>query len=130
LKHRFAKKLDLIDWSKMSPSKHDVESEGSKPRDHVHTVKHTWCPHKDWRVWVAVVLMLVLVLVYVVTDFRVHAVNVPSPGAVDGQDIPCCELLSGTEQVFPHPRLELLLPPCTAQVLRFPRNGKSVAPKG
>ncbi len=43
---------------------------------------------------------------------------------------PCCELLSGAEQVFPHPRLELLLPPCSAQVLRFPRNGKSATPKG
>ena len=68
MKHCFAKKLDPIDWSKMSPNKHDAESEGSKPRDHVHPVKHTWHPHKDWRVWTAVVLMLALVLVYVVTD--------------------------------------------------------------
>ena len=52
----------------MSPNTHDVESEGSKPRDHVHTVKHVWRPHKDWRVWTAVVLMLVLILVYVVTN--------------------------------------------------------------
>lgn len=43
---------------------------------------------------------------------------------------PCCELVSGAEQVFPHSRLELSLPPCDAQVLRFPRNGKSVAPQG
>jgi hypothetical protein len=35
----------------------------------------------------------------------------------------CCELLSGATQIFPHPRLELLLAPCTAQVMRFPRNG-------
>jgi len=34
----------------------------------------------------------------------------------------CCELLSGETQVFPHPHLELLLPPCGAQVLKFPRN--------
>jgi hypothetical protein len=68
LTHRFVKKLDLIDWSNMSPNKHDLESEGSKPRDHVHLVNHTWHPHKDWRVWTAVVLMLALVLVYVVTD--------------------------------------------------------------
>jgi hypothetical protein len=32
---------------------------------------------------------------------------------------PCRELLSDTTQTFPHPRLELLLPPCSAQVLRF-----------
>ena len=43
---------------------------------------------------------------------------------------PSRELLSGTTQIFPHPRLELLLPPCAAQVLMFPRNGKSVSSKG
>jgi len=37
------------------------------------------------------------------------------------EPIPCCELLSGETQIFPHPRLDLLLPPCTAQVLRFSR---------
>jgi starch synthase (maltosyl-transferring) len=36
--------------------------------------------------------------------------------------VPCCELLSGATQIFPHPLLELLLPPCAAQVLRFLRN--------
>jgi hypothetical protein len=35
---------------------------------------------------------------------------------------PCRELLSGETQILPHPRLELLLPPCAAQVLRFPSN--------
>jgi len=34
---------------------------------------------------------------------------------------PCSELLSGENRVFPDTRLELLLPPCAAQVLRFPR---------
>jgi hypothetical protein len=33
---------------------------------------------------------------------------------------PCCELLSGQTQVFAHPHMELLLPPCGAQVLKFP----------
>jgi hypothetical protein len=32
----------------------------------------------------------------------------------------CRELLSGETRVVPHPRLELLLPPCGAQVLMFP----------
>ena len=68
MKHRLARKLGRIGGNEMSSNKHDVASEGSKPRDHVHPVKHTWHPHKDWRVWVAVLLMLVLVLVYVVTD--------------------------------------------------------------
>ncbi|MGA2500218.1 MAG: hypothetical protein ABSH20_20960 [Tepidisphaeraceae bacterium] len=35
---------------------------------------------------------------------------------------PCRELLSGEKQIFPNPRLELLLPPCAAQVLMFPRS--------
>jgi hypothetical protein len=52
----------------MSKSKHDVESEGAKPRDHAHMrhhfLKHV---HQDWRVWAAVVLMLALILVYVMT---------------------------------------------------------------
>jgi starch synthase (maltosyl-transferring) len=43
---------------------------------------------------------------------------------------PCSELLGGATQVFPHPRVELLLPPCAAQVLRFARSGTSVVPKG
>jgi glycogen debranching enzyme-like protein len=33
----------------------------------------------------------------------------------------CLELLSGETHVFPHPRLELLIPPCAAQVLKFIR---------
>lgn len=34
--------------------------------------------------------------------------------------IPYSELLTGAEHTAPYPYLELLLPPCTAQVLRFP----------
>lgn len=34
---------------------------------------------------------------------------------------PYCELLSGQTHIFTTPHLELLLPPCSAQVLRFPR---------
>ena len=43
---------------------------------------------------------------------------------------PSRELLSGATQTIAHPRLELLLPPCAAQVLMFSRNGKSVTAKG
>jgi Glycogen debranching enzyme, glucanotransferase domain len=45
-----------------------------------------------------------------------------------GSDGPfsCNELLTGRSQIVPHPRLELLLPPCAAQVLRFARNNESV----
>jgi starch synthase (maltosyl-transferring) len=32
----------------------------------------------------------------------------------------CSELLSGQTQTFPHPRLEIQLPPCGVQVLKFP----------
>jgi hypothetical protein len=53
----------------MSGTKHDVESEGSKPRDHAHPRHHFWKhAHRDWRVWTAVVLMLALMLVYVTTN--------------------------------------------------------------
>ena len=53
----------------MSTKKHDVESEGSKPRDHEHPRHHIWKhAHRDWRVWAAAILMLALILVYVFTD--------------------------------------------------------------
>jgi len=38
-----------------------------------------------------------------------------------GGPFPCCELLSGQTRVLPHPHVELLLPPCAAQVLKFSR---------
>ena len=60
--------MDPIDGSEMSENKHDVQSEGSKPRDHAHPPHHAWRPHLDWRVWIAVLLMLALILVYVMTD--------------------------------------------------------------
>lgn len=53
----------------MSSNKHDGQSEGSKPRDHDHPRHQFWRhAHRDWRLWAAVVLMLVLVLVYVTTN--------------------------------------------------------------
>lgn len=53
----------------MSDSKHDVESQGAKPRDHAHSRHHFWKhAHRDWRVWIVVALMLIMILVYVMTD--------------------------------------------------------------
>lgn len=53
----------------MSTHRHDVQSEGAKPRDHEHPRHHLWKhAHRDWRVWLAVVLMLALIGVYVMTD--------------------------------------------------------------
>jgi hypothetical protein len=53
----------------MSANTHDVESKGSKPRDHAHPRRPFWRhAHRDWRVWIVVLLMLVLVFVYVLTD--------------------------------------------------------------
>jgi hypothetical protein len=53
----------------MSAHKHDVESQGANPRDHLHRrhhfLKHA---HRDWRVWFAVSLMLALILVYEISD--------------------------------------------------------------
>jgi hypothetical protein len=53
----------------MSTNKHDVESQGAKPRDHAHPRHHFWKrAHRDWRVWCAVILMIALMFVYVMTD--------------------------------------------------------------
>jgi hypothetical protein len=58
-----------LDGNEMSTNRHDVEGEGSKSRDHVHARHHFWKnAHRDWRVWIVVILMLVAILVYVVTD--------------------------------------------------------------
>jgi len=53
----------------MSGSKHCVESEGAKQRDHAHPRHHFWRrAHRDWRVWCAAILMIALILVYVMSD--------------------------------------------------------------
>ncbi len=53
----------------MSSNKHDVENMGAKPRDHAHPHRHYLKrAHRDWRLWVAAVLMIALILVYVMTD--------------------------------------------------------------
>jgi hypothetical protein len=53
----------------MSAHNRDVESEGAKPRDPSYPRHHFWkYAHRDWRVWIVVVLMLVAILAYVMTD--------------------------------------------------------------
>ena len=53
----------------MVMGKHDVESEGAKGRDHEPPRRDFWKhAHRDWRVWIVVVLMLAMILVYVMTD--------------------------------------------------------------
>jgi hypothetical protein len=53
----------------MIGTKHDAESEGAKPGDHAQPRHHFWKrAHRDWRVQIALVLMLVAILVYVMTD--------------------------------------------------------------
>ncbi len=52
----------------MNTNKHDPESEGAKRRDHDRPSQHVWRAHQDWRVWLAVLLMLALVGVYVMTN--------------------------------------------------------------
>jgi hypothetical protein len=61
----------------------------------------------------------------VVCNFDTHnpqriAVELAPVLRTDGP-LQCCELLSGEMQTFPHPHLELLLPPCGALVLKIPR---------
>jgi len=53
----------------MSETKHNVESDGAKSRDHTHGRHHFWKhAHRDWRVWIVVMLMLIAIGVYVMTD--------------------------------------------------------------
>ena len=53
----------------MSHKKHEVKTEAERRRDHEHLRHPFWRhAHQDWRVWVAVVLMVALILVYVFTD--------------------------------------------------------------
>jgi hypothetical protein len=68
----------------MSMGKHDVESKGAKARDHAPPRRPFWKhAHKDWRVWMAVLLMLALMLVYVITDNLSHR-----PGQAPSQPMP------------------------------------------
>ena len=53
----------------MSGGMDTSESEGAKPRDHLHPRHHFWRhAHRDWRVWCAVMLMLAMMVVYVMTN--------------------------------------------------------------
>ena len=53
----------------MSDSRHDVESQGAKPRDHLHLHHRVWRhARRNWWFYSAVMLMLVLILVYVLTN--------------------------------------------------------------
>lgn len=52
----------------MNANKHNSQSEGSNPRNHDHPSRHVWHAHQDWRIWLAVLLMLALVAVYVMTN--------------------------------------------------------------
>jgi hypothetical protein len=53
----------------MSEKKHNAENKGANPRDLVRPHRHFWKnAHRDWRVWIAVTLMLAMILVYVFTN--------------------------------------------------------------
>lgn len=67
----------------MHSKKHDPESRGSNPRDHAHPPRRTWRhAHRDWRVWIAIGIMLAMVAIYVLTDslaFRPGNTGQPMP---------------------------------------------------
>jgi uncharacterized integral membrane protein len=53
----------------MSADKHDVESQGAKPRDHDHPRQHFLRhAHRDWRVWIVAVVLIALIFVYLLTN--------------------------------------------------------------
>jgi uncharacterized integral membrane protein len=61
--------LDPANGTEMNKFKHNSENEGANPRDHRHPRHHFLKnAHRDWRVWVVTVLMLLAIAVYVVTD--------------------------------------------------------------
>ncbi len=53
----------------MSAHKRDIESQGAKPRDHLH-LRHHIIRHarRNWKMLLAVILMLAMILVYEVSD--------------------------------------------------------------
>ena len=55
-----------------------------------------------------------------------HIVVDLSPFLGTDGPFPCTELLSGETHIFPQSSLELFLPSCAAQVLRFPKGKESV----
>jgi uncharacterized integral membrane protein len=53
----------------MNKLKHGSEQVGKNPRDRVHPrFQYMKRAHKDWRVWFAVGLMLICMLIYILTD--------------------------------------------------------------
>jgi hypothetical protein len=51
----------------MKSHKHNVGNEGAKTQDHAPPRSLAWKPHRDWRVWIAVFL-IALILGYVLMD--------------------------------------------------------------
>ena len=71
----------------MSKHKHGSESVGSNPRDRRHPrFQRLKRAHRDWRVWFAVGLMLVCMLIYIVSEDESwrpgNTTNQPMPAAV------------------------------------------------
>jgi hypothetical protein len=56
----------------MSKHKHDVESEGAKPRDHAHprhpAIHFLKYAHRSWKVWVGVIFLIALMMVYIFSN--------------------------------------------------------------
>ncbi len=53
----------------MTANKHDSENTAAPSQGHAHSRRPYWRhAHRDWRVWCAAVLMIVLMLVYVLTE--------------------------------------------------------------
>jgi hypothetical protein len=72
----------------MTARKHDVENKGAKQRNQVVTRPHFWHnARRDWHVWIAAVLMIAPMLVYVLTD------NLSMrPGQVTSEPIPAANV--------------------------------------
>ena len=51
----------------MKHHNHNVGNEGAKHREHTRPGSSSWKPHRDWRVWIAA-LLIALILAYVLMD--------------------------------------------------------------
>lgn len=71
----------------MKVHKHDVGNEGAKPRHHEQPRTHSWKPHRDWRAWIAV-LLIVLILGYVLTDSLAFRPGEPVTQPMPAMDAP------------------------------------------
>jgi hypothetical protein len=71
----------------MNETEHSHKPHAGPNRENLHSPRPYWTrAHRDWRVWVGVVVMLAAMIIYVMSvdlTFRPHALMAPPSGAVE-----------------------------------------------